>query len=202
MRVAARAEDILRQGEYDSAGLGLGVEMPESFDAAADEVPEEHGRLGVVDDGGEEFGHVETGGPDHLGNERCAGHARNRVDLEEVESLLRMVNVVDAHKTLAAEAGINLRRSLLNESGFLIRNRCRTDFIAVAVVFCVVVEVVVLADDFNDGESHDAILAGVGRAGEFPSGNTLFDNHGLAFGIGEPDSLGESRLILNLCNAE
>ena len=69
---------------------------------------------------------------------------------------------------------IDLLGSCLDLVREFLGNLRRTNLTAVAVVFCVIIEVLVLSDDFNYRESLDTLFVGINRTGEFPSYNALF----------------------------
>ena len=107
--------------------------------------------LSVFDDVRKEIRYVYAGGADHLGDEGCAGHTRDGVDLKEVQPILGE-DVVHSHQAGAVEILVDAGRGGLHKLHDILRCLGGAHLAAVAVILGVVVEILILRDDFDDGQ--------------------------------------------------
>ena len=104
-------------------------------------------RLGTFDNGAQELRDVDTGSAHHLWYEGCACHSRDSVDLQEVKSVFRQ-DVVHSYHTFASKQRVYCAGGVLYELFLLLRYPGRAYFVAMSVVFGVVVKVVVVCNYF------------------------------------------------------
>ena len=127
---------------------------------------------GILYDRGQEIGHVQTGRPDHLRHQGGAGHTRNRIDFQEVKTVFP-IDIIHPDHTGAAQPLVNQAGRLPDPVGMIFRNRGRADFLAVAIVFRIIVEILIGRHDLDDRKGTDTVCIPISGAGEFPAGDAL-----------------------------